>query len=160
MTNKLLKFVSFVTALCVLLGVMSVMAFAVEPVYNTGEIFTITQFSPEADISVDGTVSANKFYSNSVNVDTTKYFYNQLTANQKAIYDAVWVAGPSEQVRVNISTSSSSAAQQDVMIALSALNEDNPLFFWLSKFGCGRASSYIIVYFYLFSLYSLLFTKH
>lgn len=149
MTKRLLKFVSFVTALCILIGVMPFVVYAEDGEIEYSEDFSIINFSPKTDLPIEVGFSANKYYSNSTNVDATKYFYNQLTANQKKIYDTVWEAGPIAQVKVNISTSSSSVAQQDVIKALSALNEDNPLFFWLSSFGIGRASSYININFKL-----------
>ncbi len=149
MTNKLLKFVSFVTALCVLMGVMPLVSFAEKGELEHVEDISIIQFSPETELEPTFNININKFYSSGAQVDATKYFYNQLTANQKKIYDAVWAAGPVEQVRVNVSTASMSVAQQDALLALTALNEDNPLFFWLSSIGLRRASSYIIISFTL-----------
>ncbi len=149
MTKKFLKFVSFVTALCVLMGVMPLVSFAEKGELEYVEDISIIQFSPETELEPTFNININKFYSSGAQVDATKYFYNQLTANQKKIYDAVWAAGPVEQVRVNISTASMSVAQQDALLALTALNEDNPLFFWLSSIGLRRASSYIIISFAL-----------
>ncbi len=145
MTKKLLEFVSFVTALCVLMSIMPFAAYAEDGGLEYSEDFSVIYFSPETEIEPSCSINTNKFYSNGAETDATKYFYNQLTANQKMIYDTVWAAGPVEQVRVNISMSSMSAAQQDIMSALTALTEDNPLFFWMSGFGFARASSYIII---------------
>lgn len=148
MKRLVFKTLSVITALCVLLCFMPIVSCATEAVEDTGEIFTITQMSPETEVLTNDTVTMDRFYSSTENTDYTKYFYNQLTANQKKIYDTVWAAGPAEQVRVDVSLSSSTA-QQDVISALTALNEDKPLFFWLKKFGYSRMSSYILINFYL-----------
>ncbi len=149
MTNKLLKFVSFVTALCVLMGVMPLVASAEDDKLEYSDEFSVIQFSPETELPIETNVSINKFYSSGTQVDTTKYFYNQLTSNQKEIYNQLWSAGPVNTITLdlanmnitgtgNYSTSKSNAsnnAQQDIMMAITALNEDNPLFFWASGFG-------------------------
>ena len=155
MTNKLLKFVSFVTALCVLLGVMPLVASAEDDKLEYSDEFSVIQFSPETELPIETNVSINKFYSSGTQVDTTKYFYNQLTSNQKEIYNQLWSAGPVDTITLdlaninitgtgNYSTSKSNAsnnAQQDIMMAITALNEDNPLFFWASGFGFSYGGS-------------------
>ncbi len=149
MRKSVYKVLSFLTALCVFFSLMPVVSFAEEGELEHVEDISIIQFSPETELEPTFNININKFYSSGAQVDATKYFYNQLTANQKKIYDAVWAAGPVEQVRVNVSTASMSAAQQDTLLALTALNEDNPLFCWLSSIGLRRASSYIIISFTL-----------
>lgn len=150
MTKKFLKFVSFVTALCVLMGVMPLVVYAEDgEIYHSEEI-SIIQFSPETQLPIEVGASVNKFYSNSTNVDATKYFYNQLTANQKKIYEQIWAAGPVQSIPITMneisikgtgslsSTAKSNAetnAMQDIVMAITALNEDNPLFFWVNSFG-------------------------
>ncbi len=150
MTNKLLKFVSFVTALCVLLGVMPLVASAEDDKLEYSDEISVIQFSPETELPIETNVSINKFYSSGTQVDTTKYFYNQLTSNQKEIYNQLWSAGPVQSIPITMneisikgtgslsSTAKSNAetnAMQDIMMAITALNEDNPLFFWVSGFG-------------------------
>ena len=86
MTNKFLKFVSFITALCVLLGVMPIFAFAGEELYYA-EDDSFVYFSPETELPASTSTSTKKFYSNGAQVDTSRYFYNQLTGNQKELYN-------------------------------------------------------------------------
>lgn len=156
MTKRFFKFVSFVTALCVFLSVLPLVASAEDDeIYHTEEI-SVIQFSPETELPIRVGTSVNKFYSSGTDIDTTKYFYNQLTANQKALYEQIWAAGPVQSIPITMngititgtgtsySTSQSSAvtnAQQDVMMAITALNEDNPLFFWVGGFGISYGGS-------------------
>ena len=150
MKKTVFKVLSVIVALCVFLGAMPVITFAEDVEWEPVENVSIIKFSPETkiDVSVGGN-TINKFYSAGTEVDTTKYFYNQLTNNQKKIYDQIWAAGPVETVEIDMtgisitgtSTLSSvcqnnavSSAQQDIIMALSALNEDKPLFFWLAGF--------------------------
>lgn len=149
MTKRFFKFVSFVTALCVFLSVLPLVASAEEgEIYHTEEV-SVIQFSPETELPIEVNTNVNKFYSSGTDVDATKYFYNQLTANQKELYEQIWAAGPVQSIPITMNeipikgtgTSYSNAqnnaglnAQQDVMMAITALNEDNPLFFWSSGF--------------------------
>lgn len=148
MTKRFLKLVSFVTALCVFLSLMPLVVSAEDgEIYHTEEI-PIIQFSPETELPVEVNTSINRFYSSGTEVDATKYFYNQLTANQKELYEQIWDAGPVQSIPITMnkisitgtgtsSTSRTNAvnnAQQDIMMAITALNEDNPLFFWSSGF--------------------------
>ena len=150
MKKTVFKVLSVIVALCVFLGAMPVITFAEDVEWEPVENVSIIKFSPETkiDVSVGGN-TINKFYSAGTEVDTTKYFYNQLTNNQKKIYDQIWAAGPVETIDIDmtgISITSTSAlsstcqnnavssAQQDIIMALSALNEDKPLFFWLAGF--------------------------
>lgn len=160
MTKKFLKFVSFVTALCVFLSVMPLMASAEDgEIYHTEEI-SVIQFSPDTELPIEVNTSINKFYNSGAEIDATKYFYNQLTANQKEIYEQIWAAGPVQTISITMNGISisgtsifSSTAQnnaeanaiQDIMMAITALNEDNPLFFWVSGFSisCGGTSKHI-----------------
>lgn len=155
MTKRFLKLMSFVTALCVFLSVMPLVASAEDgEVYHTEEI-PIIQFSPEMELPFEVNTSINRFYSSNTAVDTTKYFYNQLTANQKELYEQIWAAGPVENIDIDLDgititgtgTSSKSKtnavnnAQQDIMMAITALNEDNPMFFWSSGFSFSYGGS-------------------
>lgn len=149
MTNRILKFMSFVTALCVFMSVMPIVVSAENgEIYHTEEI-SVIQFSPDTELPIEVNTSINKFYSSGTDIDTTKYFYNQLTANQKELYEQIWAAGPVQSIPVTMngisisgtgsisSTAKNNAvanAQQDVIMAITALNEDNPLFFWVSGF--------------------------
>ncbi len=143
MTNKLFKFVSFITALCVFLSVMPLMAYAEDGEMYHSEEISVIQFSPETELPIEVSTSVNRFYSSGTEVDTTKYFYNQLTANQKAIYEQIWAAGTVESISIDLTgisitgtspTKAVNNAQQDIIMAITALNEDNPLFFWSSGF--------------------------
>ena len=148
MTNRFFKFVSFVTALCVLLGVMPVISFAQDSELEYAEDVSVIHFSPETEIDVELGATTNKFYSSGTEVDTSKYFYNQLTNNQKGLYEQIWAAGPVETITIDLTgititgTGTSSAsktnavnnAMQDIMMAITALNDDNPLFFWSNGF--------------------------
>lgn len=150
MKKTVFKVLSVVMALCVFLGLLPVTAFAEDVEWELVENVPIIKFSPETKIDVQvGGNTINKFYSVGAEVDTTKYFYNQLTNNQKKIYDQIWAAGPVETVEIDMTdisitstglTSSVcqndavSKAQQDIIMAITALNEDKPLFFWLAGF--------------------------
>lgn len=143
MTNKFFRFVSFVTALCVLIGVMPIVASAEDgEVYHTEEV-SIIQFSPETKLPIEVGATVNRFYSSGAEVDTTKYFYNQLTDAQKTIYNQLWAAGPVAKVTTTLESGqivgsdffdALDVAMDDVMMAITALNEDNPLFFWVNSF--------------------------
>lgn len=157
MKKVISKVLCIITALCVFLGTMPLVSYANEDVTyisGAGEDVSVIEISPEAELPVIQNVTASKFYGNSLStdVDASKYFYSQLTATQKAIYDQILGAGITEQIEVDISASpctgtgtSSSAAEsaassqlkQDVIMALSALPEDNPMYFWVSGFGYG-----------------------
>ena len=150
MKKTVFKVLSVVMALCVFLGLLPVTAFAEDVEWELVENVPIIKFSPETKIDVQvGGNTINRFYSAGTEVDTTKYFYNQLTSNQKKIYDQIWVAGPVETVEIDMTdisitstglTSSVcqndavSKAQQDIIMAITALNEDKPLFFWSAGF--------------------------
>ena len=148
MTNKFLKFLSFVTALCVFVGVMPVFAFAKTEELSFAQEDSFIYFSPETELDFDFGININRFYSNVKQADTTKYFYNQLTSNQKELYNQIQSAGIVQQIAVDMTnititgtgtssgskTNAQNAAMQDIMMAITALNEDNPLFFWSSGF--------------------------
>lgn len=150
MTNKFLKFVSFITALCVLLGVMPIFVFAGEEELYYAEDDSFVYFSPETELPANVSTSTKKFYSSGAQVDTSRYFYNQLTGNQKELYNQIQSAGTVQQITVDLTnititgkgstssacaTNAQNAAMQDIMMAITALNEDNPLFFWANGFG-------------------------
>ncbi len=157
MKRMVSKIFCVIMALCVFLGAMPVMSFAGEKVTyisGEGETVSVIDIRPDAELPIikGGTVS--NFYGNSLStdVDTSRYFYNQLTDTQKIIYDSLLSAGIVEQIEIDIADAPStgtgttsddaeSAANsqlfQDVIMALSALPEDNPMYFWVSGFGYG-----------------------
>ncbi len=151
MIKTVFKVLSVIMALCVFLGTMPVVSFAESIELETVENIPMIKFSPKTQIDVQvGGNTINKFYSVGTEVDTTKYFYNQLTSNQKKIYDQIWAAGPVETIDIDMTgisitgtglTSSAcqnnavNNAQQDIIMAITALNEDKPLFFWSAGFG-------------------------
>ncbi len=150
------KVLSVIMALCLFIGAMPVMTFAVsDEELTTVEPVSMIQFSPNVKLEAELNTNINKFYSTGAQVDTSKYFYNQLTSNQKEIYNQIWTAGAVEQINIDLanvtitgtgtsSTSKTNAqnnAMQDIMLAMSALIEDNPLFFWSSGFGISYGGS-------------------
>lgn len=146
MTKRILRFMSFVTALCVLMGALPLAVYAEDGEIYHSEETSVIQFSPETKLPIEISANINKFYGNGAEVDTTKYFYNQLTAAQKKIYDAVWAAGPVSEITVNFNEGELVAADfiamlnipmAETMMAVTALNEDNPLFFWLNGLSTG-----------------------
>ncbi len=155
MKNSVIKVLSVIMALCLFASVMPVSAYAMSDGMTEVESVSIIEFSPETELPVTFGSTMNNFYSNGTDVDTQSYFYNQLTANQKAIYKQLLDAGPVETVDVNMTGISitgkgsySSAesvavnnAQQEIMIAMTALIEDNPMYFWASGFGLAYGGS-------------------
>lgn len=149
MRKSVVKVLSIIMALCLFITVFPLSVSAEETGMTETESVSMIQFSPETelDVSLGGTM--NNFYSSVTEIDTERYFYNQLTANQKAIYNQIWEAGPVETINLDMtgisitSTGSYSVveknavnnAQQDVIMAVTALNEDKPMFFWSSGFG-------------------------
>ncbi len=143
------KVLSVIMALCLLLTVMPMSVSAEDVEMTEVESVSMIQFSPETELDPSLNINMNKFYSDGTQVDTTKYFYNQLTANQKSLYDQIWAAGPVETIEIDLTgisitgkgaysaskTNAANNAMQDIMIAITALNEDNSLFSWSSGFG-------------------------
>ncbi len=154
MTKGFSKLVSVVMALCFFMGAFPVSASAEEYELSSPETYWVTELSPNAQMLPPCGETAYSFYSTGAEVDATRYFYNQLTANQKEIYDQVKAAGAVQNITMDMSNinivgsgSSSSAAASamstqitaDVKMALSALNEDYPLFFWMHGFSWSNA---------------------
>ncbi len=149
MEKSVFKLLSVIVALCLFMTILPMSASAEDVEMTEAEPVSMIQFSPKTELEVNLGSTMNKFYSDGSQVDTTKFFYNQLTANQKALYDQIWAAGPVGKIEIDLTdititgTGTSSAAQknagnnamQDIMMAITALNEDNPLFFWSSGFG-------------------------
>ncbi len=149
MKNTVYKVLSVITALCVLLAICPVSASAADEDLTEVKSISMIQFSPDTELEVETGIVANKFYSFGGQIDTTKYFYNQLTSNQKKIYEQIWAAGPVQSIALDMTgititgagtsstskTNAQNAAMNDVMMAITALNEDNPLFFWVGGFG-------------------------
>ena len=144
------KVLSVIMALCLFITILPMSVSAEEIEMAEVESASMIQFSPETELNVNLGATMNKFYSNGTQVDTTKFFYNQLTSNQKALYDQILAAGPIEIIDIDMtdilisgSGKTDSAAQnnavnslqQDIIMALTAINEDVPLFFWIYTFG-------------------------
>ncbi len=154
MTKRFLKLVSVVMALCFFMGVMPVFASAKEYAISAPETYFVTEFSPETQLPMQYGGTAIQFYSNGAEVDTTRYFYNQLTATQKSLYDQIKAAGMVQNVVIdmtNVNITGTGGAQAEaqnalvsnitanVKMAISALNEDYPLFFWMDGFSWNNA---------------------
>ncbi len=150
------KVLSVIVALCLFMTILPVSVSAEEIALTETEPVSMIQFSPETELKVNLGATMNKFYGNGTQVDTTRFFYNQLTSNQKSLYDQIWAAGPVETIDIDMTGisitgtgTSSSAAQdnaiekvrQDIIMAITALNEDNPMFFWSEGFGFLPAST-------------------
>ncbi len=150
MRKTVYKVLSVITALCLLFAICPVSAYATEEEIFHSEEVSVIQFSPDIEFETQTCATINRFYSSAGQIDATKYFYNQLTSNQKKIYEQIWAAGPVQSISVDMTgititgsgTSSTKArdnasnvAMQDIMMAITALNEDNPLFFWVGGFG-------------------------
>ena len=149
------KVLSVIVALCLFMAILPMSASAEDVEMTEVESVSMIQFSPEKELDPSLNINMNKFYSDGTKVDTTKFFYNQLTSNQKGIYDQIWEAGPVESIEIDLTrisitgTGTSSAsktnaannAMQDITMAITALNEDNPLFFWSSGFGISYGGS-------------------
>lgn len=149
MKKTVFKVLSVIMALCVFMGAMPVMTFAEDDTLCHTEEIKKINFSPNVKIDVQPNTNTNKFYSTGEQVDATKYFYNQLTNNQKKIYDQIWAAGPVASIEIDMTdisiigtafnsysaeNNAFNKAQQDVIMALTALTEDNPMFFWMRGF--------------------------
>ncbi len=155
MKKTVVKVLSVIMALCLFLTVFPISVSAEDAALTEVEPVSMIQFSPETEIDVNLGSTMHKFYSDGSQVDTSKFFYNQLTVNQKALYDQIWAAGPVQSIEFDLSgititgtgTSSTSKtnavnnAQQDIMLAMTALIEDNPMFFWSSGFGISYGGS-------------------
>ena len=155
MRKTVYKVLSVITALCLFITICPVSASALTQELYHSESVSVIQFSPNTEVETETSIRINRFYSLGRQVDTTKYFYNQLTDNQKQIYDQLWAAGPTQSVTLDMSgitikgngTSSSSktnaekAALNDIIMAVTALNEDNPLFFWVSEISFSYAGT-------------------
>ena len=100
MNKAIFKVLSIIVALCIFLGLMPMTVYAEDDEWNHINNIEMIQFSPKTEIETSANTNANKFY-NSTEIDTTKYFYNQLNKNQKAIYDQVNAAGFVQQVTIN-----------------------------------------------------------
>ena len=77
MKKTVFKVLSIIMALCVFLGAMPIVTFAEDNVLNYTEEVKKIDFSPNVELDATPSINANKFYSTSTQVDTSKYFYNQ-----------------------------------------------------------------------------------
>ena len=74
MKKTVYKVLSVITALCVLLAICPVSAYAsTEDLYQSEEV-SVIQFSPDTELEVETSATTNRFYSSAVQLDTTKYF--------------------------------------------------------------------------------------
>ena len=149
------KVLSVIIALCLFMTILPMSASAEDVEMTEVESVSMIQFSPETELDPSLNINMNKFYSDGTQVDTTKFFYNQLTSNQKGIYDQIWAAGPVQTIDIDLTeititgagdysaskTNASNNAMQDIVMAVTALNEDNPLFFWSAGFGISYGGS-------------------
>ncbi|MBQ8767791.1 MAG: hypothetical protein IJZ16_13425 [Clostridia bacterium] len=149
------KVLSVIMALCLFITIFPLSVSATDVEMTSVDSVAMIEFSPETelDASLGGTM--NNFYSDGTVIDTSKYFYNQLTSNQKSLYDQIWAAGPVQTIDIDLTgisitgtgtssgskTNAANNAQQDVIMAVSALNEDNPLFCWSSGFSFSYSGS-------------------
>ncbi len=155
MRKSVFKMLSVITALCLLLYALPVFASAGSNEYLSYEGEDVVYFSPETALPLQYGSAVNQFYSSGAPVDVSRYFYDQLTENQKVLYDQIKAAGPVQNIKMNMSGLSiigsgnsqnaaannmSSQITADVKMALSALCEDYPLFFWMSGFSWNNAS--------------------
>lgn len=161
MKRMVSKVLCVITALCLFIGAMPVISFADENityVSGVGKEATVINITPDAELPVIKGATVSNFYGNSLltDVDTSRYFYNQLTDTQKTIYDSLLNAGIVEQLEIDIfaapsigtgttATEAETAANnqlfQDVIMAATALPEDNPMYFWIGGFGYGYNGS-------------------
>lgn len=157
MKKAVFKMFGVIMALCVFLSIMPITTFAEnEELYHSEKVEMI-QFSPKVELDFEPSTNIYNFYGSGADVDATKYFYNQLTANQKALYEQIWAAGPVETIDIDMSNISitgtgasqdaaqnnaGSNAKQDIIMAVTALAQDQPMFFWLDGFSFGYTGSY------------------
>ena len=160
MKKTVFKVLSIIMALCVFLGAMPIVTFAEDNVLNYTEEVKKIDFSPNVELDATPSINANKFYSTSTQVDTSKYFYNQLTSAQKSMYNQLWQAHQNSYANNTIdgtsitvvfdltdvtisgtgilsSTAENNAirsAQQNIIMAISALFEDNPMYFGIGGY--------------------------
>lgn len=149
MKKTVFKVLSIIMALCVFLGAMPIMSYA------TVEEFVLVadaiDFNPETEIEIkkNFNISANHQYSSGItNVEGWR-FYNQLTDIQKDYYEIFLNAGVTETITITPDTPYTATgttgnvgfqtalgiAQLDLIAAISAVAEDNPLIFWIDGFG-------------------------
>ncbi len=137
---------SIIIALCLVITMFSVSASSPDDISYITEEYTPIIFSPETELDIELGATMNRFYGSGGQVDTTTFFYNQLTTNQKELYNQIWAAGPVASIAVDISEleytdvtdtdTLSKMVSQDTMLAMTALNEDKPMFFWQNGYSC------------------------
>ena len=138
------KILCIIIVLCLLITSFPVSATSLEETFYITEENTPIIFSPETELDVELGANMNHFYGSGEQVDTSTFFYNQLTANQKELYNQIWAAGTVETVQIDVSVLNYESASdadaltsmlsQDIMLSMTALNEDKPLFFWQSGY--------------------------
>ncbi len=155
------KTLCVIVAACVLATTMSLFACASDAVNNIGtgtvENISMVNFNPETKLPshineniTTEYIFANRFYSNGT-ADDLFYFYDQLDATGKKIYDTVKANPLTEEISITFddyivgvgaTTDEAKSNVVDmiteyVIAGISALCEDYPLIFWINGFGYG-----------------------
>lgn len=149
MKRTVFRVLSVIMALCVFLGAMPVMAFAVVEDYVL--VAETIDFNPETELEIKTDLNISKIPQYSSGATNTEgwRFYNQLTDIQKEYYEIFLNAGVTEVITITLDTpytatgttgnigfqNALGAAQLDLIAAISAVAEDNPLIFWIDGFG-------------------------
>lgn len=149
MKKSVYKVLSFITALCLLLSVISFASVA-SPAseYIQGERIDIIDICPETELPYAENNRPIKFYSVSDDADAGYLFYDQLTDRQKSMYDCIKTAGVTDKVILKFNdyyhgtgTTQNNAAyapqsemNKDIKMAITAVMEDNPMIFWPNGF--------------------------
>ena len=157
MKRMISKILCIIMALCLFLGAMPIMSFANNEPDGFVEVegMDAIDFSPEVQLEMSNNVTdgmfADKFYSNGADANTPYRFFNQLTDNQKLIYQAILNAGVKESILLPFEypanpivgsgvsyndavTNVKTILSNDIVAAISAVAEDNPMIFWLNGF--------------------------
>ena len=144
MRKSIVKVISVIMAFCLLMTIFPVWALASEDIIYITEEFSPIIYSPETELNFTPGVTMNRFYGSGGQVDATIFFYNQLTATQKELYNQIFAAGPVAELKIDVSklnygTQSdadvlSEMVSQDMMMTMSALIEDKPMCFWYGDY--------------------------
>lgn len=149
MKKSVYKVLSVITALCVLLSVLSFVSSAAPATdYIRGEYVDMVDICPETELPHAENNEPSKFFSGSGDAETGYLFYNQLTDKQKSMYDCIKNAGVTDKVTLKFNdyysgtgTTQNDAAyapqpeiNYDIKMALTAVVEDNPMIFWPKSF--------------------------
>lgn len=149
MKRTVFKVLSVIMALCLFIGAMPVMAFAVVEDYVL--VAETIDFNPETEIEIKNDFNISKIpqYSSGATKVEGWRFYDQLTATQKEYYEIFLNAGVTETITITLDVpytatgttgnagfqTALGVAQLDLIAAASAVAEDNPMIFWINGFG-------------------------